>query len=235
MPCCWQPLALLECREMAVRGHHPQQRLATAPLSWLAAWDPSGGVACADVRSAWRHRGFVLRPPARPHSLCRRRPAAGTTTHESRRAPPHRRQRRRDQNQGRVRAVAPTPRGPQAQPTSGGILVRGQSRIQNPGDRRPAEVLMRYGAVDVYYPPSGGARAALLVATDPTFATVVDERVAWLAHVAPYEPGSFFRRELPATRAVVDGVQDLGLLVVDGYVDLDPDGRPGLGAHVHDE
>src|SRR4051794_6658604 len=135
----------------------------------------------------------------------------------------------------RVRAVAPNLRGPQAQPTSGGILVRGQYRIRNTGDRRPAEVLMQYGAVDVYYPPSGGARAALLVATDPTFATVVDERVAWLAHVAPYEPGSFFRRELPATRAVVDGVQDLGLLVVDGYVDLDPDGRPGLGAHVHDE
>jgi deoxyribonuclease V len=74
-----------------------------------------------------------------------------------------------------------------------------------------------------------------VVAVDPTFATIVDERVAWLAHVAPYEPGSFFRRELPATRAVLDGVQDLGLLVVDGYVDLDPDGRPGLGAHVHDE
>ena len=94
---------------------------------------------------------------------------------------------------------------------------------------------MRYGAVDVYYPPSGGARAALVVAADPTFATVVDERVAWLAHVAAYEPGSFFRRELPATRAVLGGVRDIGLLVVDGYVDLDPSGRPGLGAHVHDE
>jgi hypothetical protein len=27
----------------------------------------------------------------------------------------------------------------------------------------------------------------------------------------------------------------LGLLVVDGYADLDPDGRPGLGAHAHAE
>ena len=27
----------------------------------------------------------------------------------------------------------------------------------------------------------------------------------------------------------------LALIVVDGYVDLDPDGRPGLGAHVHEE
>ena len=94
---------------------------------------------------------------------------------------------------------------------------------------------MRYGAVDVYYPPSGGARAALVVATDPAFATVVDERVAWLAHVAPYQPGSFFRRELPATRAVLDGVTDLDLLIVDGYVDLDPAGLPGLGARLHDE
>jgi deoxyribonuclease V len=94
---------------------------------------------------------------------------------------------------------------------------------------------MRYGAVDVYYPPSGGARTAVVVATDPAFATVVDERVAWLAQVAPYEPGLFFRRELPATRAVLDGVQGLDLLIVDGYVDLDPAGRPGLGARVHDE
>ena len=94
---------------------------------------------------------------------------------------------------------------------------------------------MRYGAVDVYYPPSGGARAALLVAADPTFATVVDERVAWLAQVAAYEPGLFFRRELPAMRAVLDGVPDLGVVVVDGYVDLDPAGRPGLGARLHDE
>ena len=97
------------------------------------------------------------------------------------------------------------------------------------------EIFMRYGAVDVYYPPSGGARAALVVAADPVFATVVDERVAWLGQVAPYEPGSFFRRELPATRTVLNGAEGLDLLIVDGYVDLDPDGRPGLGARLHDE
>jgi deoxyribonuclease V len=94
---------------------------------------------------------------------------------------------------------------------------------------------MRYGAVDVYYPTTGGARAALLIAADPTFATVVDEHVTWLAQVAPYEPGAFFRRELPATRAVLARARDLDLLIVDGYVDLDPDGRPGLGARLHDE
>jgi deoxyribonuclease V len=35
--------------------------------------------------------------------------------------------------------------------------------------------------------------------------------------------------------AVLDGLSGLGLLVVDGYADLDPAGRPGLGAHPHAE
>jgi deoxyribonuclease V len=53
--------------------------------------------------------------------------------------------------------------------------------------------------------------------------------------VAAYQPGSFYKRELPALRAVLAGVDDIGLLVIDGYVDLHPEGRPGLGAHVHEE
>lgn len=91
----------------------------------------------------------------------------------------------------------------------------------------------RVGAVDVQYPPSGGGRAALVVADDGRFAPIVEERVAWLEHVEDYRPGFFFARELPAVQAVLQGI-DLSLLVVDGYVDLDPDGRPGLGAHVHE-
>ena len=35
--------------------------------------------------------------------------------------------------------------------------------------------------------------------------------------------------------AVLDELSGLGLLVVDGYADLDPSGRPGLGAHAHAE
>jgi deoxyribonuclease V len=93
----------------------------------------------------------------------------------------------------------------------------------------------RYGAVDVHYPETGGARAALVIASDRRFATIVNERVAWLDDVAAYEPGNFFVRELPCIRAVLAGAGDLGLLIVDGYVDLDPDGRPGLGAHLREE
>ena len=94
---------------------------------------------------------------------------------------------------------------------------------------------LRYGAIDVDYPDTGGARGALVVAGEPTFGTLLDERVAWLDDVAPYEPGAFYKRELPAIHALLDPLPPLDLLIVDGYVDLDPDGRPGLGAHVRDE
>ncbi len=51
--------------------------------------------------------------------------------------------------------------------------------------------------------------------------------------VLRYRPGELFLRELPPLRAVLAQVRNLGLLVIDGYVDLDPGGRPGLGAHAH--
>jgi deoxyribonuclease V len=95
--------------------------------------------------------------------------------------------------------------------------------------------MTRTGAVDVHYPDTGGGRAALVIGAAPTFPSIVEERVCWLDEVAPYEPGSFYKRELPAIRAVLAGVVPVELLVVDGYVDLDGDGRPGLGAHVHEE
>lgn len=89
-----------------------------------------------------------------------------------------------------------------------------------------------FAAVDVHY-TGGGARAALVASPDAAFTTVTDERVVELTGVAPYEPGFFHRRELPALAAVLDAVP-LGLLIVDGYVDLDPHGRPGLGAHARE-
>jgi deoxyribonuclease V len=92
-----------------------------------------------------------------------------------------------------------------------------------------------FGAVDVYYPVSGGARAALVLAGDRAFGEILAERTVFAAHVAPYVPGQFRQRELPPLRAVLAGVTGIELLVVDGYVDLDPDGRPGLGAYVHAE
>ena len=93
----------------------------------------------------------------------------------------------------------------------------------------------RYAAVDVHYPAIGGARAALVLAPDPRFAEIVEERVCWLPEVAPYQPGRFFVRELPALRAVLADAGPLALVVIDGYVDLDPHRRPGLGTRLYDQ
>jgi deoxyribonuclease V len=90
-------------------------------------------------------------------------------------------------------------------------------------------------AVDVHYLSTGGARAAAVLAADAAFAHVLAERTAVIPRVAPYRPGEFYLRELPPLRAVLGDLSGLGLLVVDGYADLDPAGRPGLGAHAHAE
>ena len=90
-------------------------------------------------------------------------------------------------------------------------------------------------AVDVHYLSGGSARAAAIVAADAAFSQVLAERVAVTPRVPPYRPGEFYLRELPPLRAVLDGVSGLDLLVVDGYADLDPGGRPGLGVYAHAE
>jgi deoxyribonuclease V len=91
-----------------------------------------------------------------------------------------------------------------------------------------------FAAADVHYLPAGGARVAVVLADDATFARLRSEQTALVPEVAPYRPGEFYLRELPPLRAVLDGLAGLRLLVVDGYVDLDPSGRPGLGAHAHE-
>jgi deoxyribonuclease V len=90
-----------------------------------------------------------------------------------------------------------------------------------------------FAAADVHY--QSPARAAVVAAADPRFARIVAERTVAVPEAAPYRPGQFYLRELPPLRAVLVGFGRLGLLVIDGYVDLDPSGRPGLGAHLHAE
>lgn len=58
------------------------------------------------------------------------------------------------------------------------------------------------------------------------------EVVTALDEVAPYQPGAFYRRELPCVLAVLERGPAAGVVVVDGYVWLGP-GRAGLGAHLY--
>jgi deoxyribonuclease V len=90
-------------------------------------------------------------------------------------------------------------------------------------------------AADVHYLASGGARAAAVVAADVAFSRLAADRIALVPDAEPYQQGRFYLRELPALRAVLNGLDQMALLIIDGYADLDPDGRPGLGAHARDE
>src|SRR5215471_8132707 len=101
------------------------------------------------------------------------------------------------------------------------------------GSPQDAEVL--FVAVDVHYLDDGRARAALVAARDSRFSLICGANTAVTAEGAPYQPGEFYRRELPPLRAVLPSAGRLALIMVDGYVDLDAAGRPGLGAHVHAE
>jgi deoxyribonuclease V len=56
-----------------------------------------------------------------------------------------------------------------------------------------------------------------------------------VAPVAPYQPGQFYRRELPCLLAVLaPRLDEIGTVVVDGYVWLGDERSPGLGAHLYE-
>ena len=52
--------------------------------------------------------------------------------------------------------------------------------------------------------------------------------------VAPYEPGSFYKRELPCLLALLTDINiELEAIIVDGYVSLGQQAKPGLGMHLY--
>lgn len=89
-------------------------------------------------------------------------------------------------------------------------------------------------ALDVAYGPRGAATACVLFRdfADPSPAFV---HVTHTADVAPYEPGSFYKRELPCLLAALAAAPAKPtIVIVDGYVWLSADRRPGLGARLHE-
>ena len=72
-----------------------------------------------------------------------------------------------------------------------------------------------------------------MLATDWSAAETSGEYSAIHDCPADYEPGYFFKRELPPLLAVLKQLSNVPpVLVVDGYVWLDQS-RPGLGLHLH--
>ena len=86
-------------------------------------------------------------------------------------------------------------------------------------------------AVDVSYSEDGPAAAAAVVFHEFTDAETESCYTARVDEFGEYEPGRFFRRELPCLMAVLEKVNEpLETVIIDGYVML---GRtPGLGCHL---
>lgn len=84
--------------------------------------------------------------------------------------------------------------------------------------------------VDVDYRGDGAVAAALLFAAW-TDAAPARELVARIPRVPDYEPGQFYKCELPCLLEVLRGVTP-ACVIIDGFVHLGRERRPGLGAHL---
>jgi deoxyribonuclease V len=86
-------------------------------------------------------------------------------------------------------------------------------------------------ALDVHYADD---RAVVAGVGFVSFSDDVGTERVHVVHGAPasYEPGQFYKRELPLLLDFLEQVEVKGV-VVDGFVWLGP-GRKGLGAHLHD-
>lgn len=92
---------------------------------------------------------------------------------------------------------------------------------------------MTIGCLDVYYEDTL-ATAACVVLSSWQASEAVNRVVTTIEGIEPYEPGAFFRRELPCIEKVLRKLQQIPeILVVDGYVWLGSE-KPGLGAHLFD-
>ena len=92
---------------------------------------------------------------------------------------------------------------------------------------------MLIACLDVHYADPRAAAACVVLpswqASEPA-----DCVVRTIDGVLPYEPGAFYRRELPCIEEVLKALRHVPeILVIDGYVWLER-GRKGLGAHLFD-
>lgn len=87
--------------------------------------------------------------------------------------------------------------------------------------------------LDVAYGSTAAAVACVMVRSwDASGADRIEVR-RFDGPAERYEPGAFYRRELPLLRSVISGFEEMiEVIVVDGYVWLDADGQPGLGGHL---
>jgi deoxyribonuclease V len=88
-------------------------------------------------------------------------------------------------------------------------------------------------ATDVHYQKTLAVGAAVLFSRWDA-PTANREVRSTLSPIEAYQPGCFYKRELPCILVLLRMIDDpLEAIVVDGYVWLDAMDRPGLGAHLY--
>ena len=89
-------------------------------------------------------------------------------------------------------------------------------------------------ALDVQY-ASDRAFVACITFEHWTDADPNSEHTTAVHGIGDYQPGEFYRRELPPLLAGLELLPALpNVVVIDAYVWLDENGRKGLGAHLHE-
>jgi deoxyribonuclease V len=89
-------------------------------------------------------------------------------------------------------------------------------------------------AVDVCYSETAATAGGVLF-THWSSKQPARELLEFIEQVEPYEPGSFYKRELPCLLKLLEPVKDRAeTIIVDGYVWLGPHSRSGLGAHLYE-
>lgn len=90
-------------------------------------------------------------------------------------------------------------------------------------------------AVDVHYFEEEKGTVAGVTFADWSSCEAEQEIKIQVSEVAKYEPGKFYKRELPGILKLLKQISPLpSHIVIDGYVYLGPDERPGLGKHLYD-
>jgi deoxyribonuclease V len=87
--------------------------------------------------------------------------------------------------------------------------------------------------VDVDYQATGVTTACVGFGAWTDEVATIELVVRSAGAAPPYEPGAFYRRELPYVLGALERMPALDVIVVDAYVWLAPD-EPGLGWHLHD-
>ncbi|MGD8999162.1 MAG: endonuclease V [Granulosicoccaceae bacterium] len=89
-------------------------------------------------------------------------------------------------------------------------------------------------AVDVHYADDSALVAGVLFNSWQS-ESAQHEYTSMVSKVADYEPGNFYKRELPCIlRLLREHGLEPDCIVIDGYVFLDGSSSPGLGKHLYD-